>query len=157
MTPSILILLAFVSIHPAPGRSGHAQEASTQKTWMNDDIPWLEANVPISTFHPVAVTESPAAPLIGPYVKEKDPEWYRKEIASRQDAIDADKAQIRSLQLARESGAGISGTIPLENHMTIDADATILNLQNQINSITNEMSAIEDLARQNSIEPGALR
>jgi hypothetical protein len=157
MTPSVLILLAVVSLHPMLAPSGHVQESATQKTWMNDDIPWLEANVPITTFQPVAVTEAAALPPAGPYVKEKDPEWYRKEISSRQDAIDADKAQIRALQLAGESGAGASGTISLVNHMTIDADATIANLQTQIKSMTDAINDLEDLARKNSIEPGAIR
>lgn len=157
MAPFTLVFLALLSAHPVPAHIARVSDTSPQKVWINDDIPWLEANVPISVFHPVVATEPTAAVAAGPYVKELDPEWYRKEIAARQAAIDADNAQIRALQTARISGAGLSGTIPLQASMTIDADATILNLQTQVKALNAEISSLQDLARQNSIAPGAIR
>lgn len=157
MTPSICVFLAVLSLHSAPAHSKPLNGSSAQKVWMNDDIPWLRANAPISTFVSFSsVAPAPAAPN-ATYVKDSDPEWYRREISVRQGAIDADEAQIRSLRLARESGAGLSGTIPTEAPMTIDADSTILSLQRNIAALSVEIGSFEDMARQHSIAPGAIR
>ena len=160
MTPSLVVLLAVISAHPAAPMAhslAPRQESVAPKVWTNDELPWLQANVPISTFRAEAGVPTVTVVPNGPYVKELDPDWYRAQITARQDVIAAAAAKIRSLQLARESGAGASGTIPLEAGMTIDADATILNLQNQVTAMKAEISSLEDLARQNSIAPGAIR
>lgn len=157
MAPFTLVLLAILSAHPLPAHVAHASDTSPQKTWINDDIPWLEANAPISVFHPVVAAEPVPAAASGPYAKELDPDWYRKEIATRLSAIDADNIQIRALQTARVSGAGLSGAISLAAPMSIDADATILALQSQVKALNAEISSLQDLARQNSIAPGAIR
>jgi len=157
MTPFTLVFLALLSAHPARAHFVRASDTSPQKVWINDDIPWLQANVPISVFHPIVVTEPARSAAAGPYVKELDPDWYRKEISARQSAINADNAQIRALQTARISGTGLSGTIPLAASMTIDADATILNLENQVKALKSQIDSLQDLARQNSIAPGGIR
>jgi hypothetical protein len=160
MTPSLVVLLAVISAYPAAPaahRLAPRQESVAPKVWTNDELPWLQANVPISTFRAEAGVRAVAAVPKGPYVKELDPDWYRAQITAREDVIAAATAKISSLQLARESGAGLSGTIPLEAGMTIDADATVKNLQTQIQLMNIEIGDLEDLARQNSIAPGAIR
>jgi hypothetical protein len=169
MTPSLIVLLAAISMHPAaPARAGAAsashrvatavpQESTAPRVWTNDDLPALEANVPITTFRTATAAPQAAVTPAGAYIKELDPEWYRAQIAARENVIAADRDRIRSLQLARESGAGLTGTVPTEAPMTIDADETMRNLQTQLKLMNIEISNLEDLARQNSIPPGAMR
>jgi hypothetical protein len=169
MTPSLVVLLAAISLHPAaPARVGVAsashraatavrQESTAPRVWTNDDLPALEANVPITMFHTVTAVAQAAVAPNGAHVKELDPEWYRAQIAARESVIAADRDRIRSLQLARESGAGLTGTIPTGTAMTIDADETIKNLQTQLKLMSIEIGNLEDLARQNSLAPGVIR
>ncbi len=151
MTPAILVLFSVLSVHSAPAR-----DASAQKIWMNDDVEWLRANAPISVIGSLTVV-APAAPN-GPYVAELDPDVYRKEIDARQAQIDAANAQIRSISDIRRTGVGISGTFPLDRESAgITPEATIQILQDRNKELAAEIDSLQELARHNSIPPGAIR
>jgi hypothetical protein len=154
MTPAIFVFLAVLSLHPAARR-----DSSVQKTWTNDDIDSLRANVPISVFSvpatPVANQPAIANP---PYVKELDSNWYAKQIGDIQLQMAASNAVIHKIQEIRKSGVGISNVIPLDREdVGLSPEFTVQILQSQNHARKADLDTLEELARRNSIPPGKIQ
>ena len=156
MTPAIFVFLAVMSLHPAPRR-----DSSAQKTWTNDDIDSLRASSPISVFSmpatPVA-SQAQAVIVNPPYLKELDPDWYAKQIAAVQLQMMESSAVIRKIQTIRNSGVGISGTIPLDREdVGLSPEFTIKILQARNQALKAEVDNLEELAHRNYIPPGEIQ
>jgi uncharacterized protein HemX len=102
-----------------------------------------------------------SATLPQPYLKTRDPEWYAEQATKLRDELEQRQAQLREYRLAledarslRETTGGISfddsdiGTTP---------EAGIEILQQRVMEEQASLDDLEDLARRNDIEPGALR
>lgn len=168
--PLLVVAISFLVPAPAkPAITGRAvwdADSAAQKVWTNEDIRLLREMAPISIFSGSASlqasqAESPsvaAGAPTKPYVKELDPRWYAQQRETLQARIDADQEQIREIRQIEQTGDGISGAIPLdENAPGITPYATVEILQSQIAQIEAQVEDLQDLARRNSIAPGAVR
>jgi len=142
-----------------------------KKVWTNDDINQLrdQGVGGISVMGPAAApdaaatqngaTAAPAKPAKGSTLpKEKDPTWYRAQLAPLYAALDHVTAELAAAQAAVDGDsrgeAGVS--------MNVRAPAgtpqeQVASLQAQQTDIQGKIDALLDQARHNDIEPGDLR
>lgn len=161
MAPAILVFLAVLSLHPAARR-----DSSVPKTWTNDDIDSLRANVPISEFRPPSTLQFVPIPpharetaaVNPPYVRELDPDWYAKEINAMQTQIATSDAVVHRIEDIRKSGVGISNVIPLDREdpgLTPESTIQIFQARNKL--LKADVDTLEELARRNYVPPGEIR
>ncbi len=141
--------------------------AAQKKVWTNEDLEALRAKGGISIMHP----EMPAAPAaVGTealtateqkkaYVpKEKDPEWYREQLAALLAELDAKEDQINFIRAFRKSGKTIQGGLNLAaDNMRLTPENEVAQLQAESLVIRQHINDVEDLARRNEIAPGLIR
>jgi hypothetical protein len=129
--------------------------------WTNDDLERLHALGLICIVGRMNEETPNSATLPQPYLKTRDPEWYAEQATKLRDELEQRQAQLREYRLAledarslRETTGGISfddsdiGTTP---------EAGIEILQQRVMEEQASLDDLEDLARRNDIEPGALR
>jgi hypothetical protein len=140
-------------------RAGKAEGAT--EVWTNDDLENLHARGLISVVGqvPVEATEAAAAP--SPYVKTQDPEWYAEQASKLQAELERREARLHRYRQALEDVRDLktmTGGINLDRgDIGITPEAGIEILQRRVHEIESELDTLEDLARSNSISPGALR
>jgi hypothetical protein len=142
-----------------------------KKVWTNDDIDALRehggSGVSVVGGAPAAGgatangahtpgtrANQPPTPL----PKEKDPGWYKRQLAplyAKRDALDT---EIANAEAAVSGDTRGSATVDLS---AFGAAATpqdqLKQLQDQKQQVQNLIDTLEDMARHNGIEPGALR
>jgi cell division protein FtsB len=139
---------------PPQAQAAPLANAKPAKVWTNDEIDTLRNN------HGVSVVGNPNSLNVSAtskaYSQEKDPAWYRKQLASLRAEIDELDPQIAKLK-AFLSGENVSDP-PTQHHRLVPTP------QDQLKQLEAKRQAdeakIEDLldrARHNGIEPGALR
>ena len=139
--------------------AGAAGEAI--KVWTNDDLEKLHTLGLISivgqTGEGTSISES------APQSVEvtQDPEWYAQRAARLRDELERKRTQFREYQQAiddarslRASTGGIDLAAP---EFAITPDAGMEILQQRVTEREARLDDLEDLARRNDIEPGALR
>lgn len=144
--------------------------SATNKVWTNDDIAVLRETSPISVIGQAgsptapeagattANTNPPPATSKGPAAKEQDPAWYEQEIGSRREHIDQLNDQVLQIENARQTGQGISGTVPLDKTAVgITPEDAINALENQKNQLQGEIDDLQDQAQRNAISRDAWR
>lgn len=164
MNVVVRIVLSLFSLAYVP-----AKPPAAARVWTNPDVEALESTASLSIIgqaEPEQPTASPSAsvetqnsgPASAPYVKEQDPNWYAREIASRRQQIDALDSQIQEIQQIRATGEGISGAIPLDKTAAgITPEETIGVLQGQKSQLETEVDNLQDLGQSNDIERDAWR
>jgi hypothetical protein len=142
-----------------------------KKVWTNDDIDQLRdqgaggisvmgpAAAPDATSTQNGTAAAPAKPAKGSALpKEKDPEWYRTQLAALYKELDHVSDELAAAQAAVDGDsrgeAGVS--------MNVRAPAgtpqeQVASLQAQQTEIQGKIDALLDQARHNDIEPGDLR
>ena len=143
-----------------------------KKVWTNDDIDALRehggSGVSVvggaasaaggattnGTNTPGTRANQPPPPL----PKEKDPAWYKKQLAplyAKRDALDT---AIANAEAAVSGDTRGSATVDLS---AFGAAATpqeqLKQLQDLQQQVENQIDALEDMARHNGLEPGSLR
>lgn len=131
-----------------------------KKVWTNDDMQGLGGTSGVSV-----VGEAPAAPGRGNataqprgYVKEKDSNWYRQQLAPLRSELERlDKEIVRTREF-------INGEHTGEGRLKVNVFSVPMNPADQIAQLEKrkattqtKIDALEDLARRNDIPPGALR
>jgi hypothetical protein len=156
-----LALLFLVS--PLRAANGPHVGADGQRplAWTNDDLEKLHGQGLISIVGQVDEDRSPWPSAPETYVRTQDPEWYAAQATKLRGELDQRQGQLRDYQLAlddarslRETTGGISFDY---DDVGITPEAGIDILQQRVNEAQTELTALEDLARQNDIPPGALR
>lgn len=169
----MLFLLSIGLLVPKPAmsaslhvRANSRMDAGEKKIWTNEDIPLLRQAAPISIFAENSSAQPSTAEGAGaevesarqPYVKERDPRWYAKQRQALQEQIDANEDQIREIQQIRETGDGISNAIPLHQEaLGLSPEATVEIPQTQVVQFEAQVEDLQDLARQNDIDPAVVR
>ncbi len=143
-----------------------------KKVWTNDDIDALREHggsgvsvvgggAPAASGAPANGANTPgrrANQPPPPLPKEKDPAWYKKQLAplyAKRDALDTEIANAEAAVTGDTRG---SATVDMSS---FGAAATpqdqLKQLQDQKQQVQNLIDALEDMARHNGIEPGSLR
>jgi hypothetical protein len=164
----LTISLAFV-LFPAV-RSSHAANKPHARSgkerivvWTNEDVERLKDRDLISVVG--QVQEEPAAdvlpPETAPYDSAQDPAWYAEQAAKLRDELERRQAHLGDYRQAIEDAQSLrnttSGVNLTEEDTAITLEDGIEVLQERVNETQSELDDLEDLARRNDIEPGALR
>ena len=156
--------LALLSL-AIPLRAANGPHVGTDRqgplVWTNDDLEKLHGLGLISVVGQVDEERRTGASAPGLYVKTQDPEWYAAEATKLWDELENRQAQLREYQRALDDARSLremTGGISFDyGDVGITPEAGIEILQRRVNEAQTELAALEDLARRNDIEPGALR
>jgi len=148
-----------------PLRAASRPHAGTDRqntlVWTNDDLERLREPGLICIVGRMDDETSESTSLEQPYVQTQDPEWYAKQAASLRDELERRKAQLDEYSHSIEDATSLkttTGSINLdEGDIGITPEAGIEILQQRVSETQSEIDALEDLARRNDVEPGALR
>jgi hypothetical protein len=141
---------------PPPPQSQAAPSAIAKpaKVWTNDEIDTLRNNQGVSVVGnrtPQNVSATSKA-----YSEEKDPAWYRKQLAPLQAEIDRLDAQIAKMQ-AFLSGENVGEQASLHRRLAPSPQDQLKQMEAKRQADAAKMDDLLDRARHNGIEPGALR
>jgi hypothetical protein len=143
----------------AANRPHEGTDRQSKMVWTNDDLDKLHDLGLISVVGRENDEESTSEPA--PYVRTQDPHWYAAQAANFHDELEHQQAQLReyrqALDNARSLGESTGGIDLVDEDFAITPEAGIDNLQQRVNETQSELDALEELARRNGIEPGALR
>lgn len=140
--------------------AGPAPEANG--TWTNEDLQRLD-KVPELISVVGQPSNDASQPVDGPppHSRTEDPAWYAAQAASLNARLEAERADLRkftrALDDARELKSTTGGVNLDEDDIGITPGATIEILQNRVRETQRQLGALEDLARENDIQPGVLR
>jgi hypothetical protein len=154
-SPSATDQPAATSAPPAPAKAQAAPlpNAKPAKVWTNDEIDALHNN------HSVSVVGTRPPQNVSATSKgnslEKDPAWYRRQLAPLRTEIDKLDGQIAKMQ-AFLSGENVSDPASLHPKMVPTPREQLRQMQDKRQSDQQKMDELLDRARHNGIEPGAL-
>ena len=155
---------------PTPSQTQTANPPPPQKkVWTNDDVDGLRdqgaggisvmGNTPAAPATPAqkaTAAAKPAAPAKIP--NEKDPEWYRKQLAPLYDKLSQISDQIAAAQSAVDGDSrGDSGVSMGARAPAGTPQEQVAALQKEQADVQAKIDALLDQARHNDIEPGDLR
>jgi hypothetical protein len=180
----VLSLAGALTAHPANLRAQAASASSSssaqtqtpnpqpgqKKVWTNDDIDELrdQGAGGISVMGPAAAPATPATaqkataaakPAAAPKIPdEKNPEWYRKQLAPLYDKLSQISDQIAAAQSAVDGDSrGDSGVSMGARAPAGTPQEQVAALQKEQADVQAKIDALLDMARHNDIEPGDLR
>jgi hypothetical protein len=147
-----------------PSRAANRPHAGTDRqskaVWTNDDLDKLDELHLISIVGPDDYERPVPATVPGEHLITRA-EWYAQQAAKLRDELEYRQAQLRDYQQALDDARSLkesSGGIHLVgNDFAITPEGGIEILQQRVNETQSDLDALEDLARRNDIEPGALR
>ena len=135
-------------------------DSQKTKVWTNDDLEKLHHLGLISVVGQTDEENQVPVPLPA-YVTTQDPEWYAEQAATIQDELEYRQAQLREYRQALDDARSLkdsTGGIDLAgDDFAITPEAGIEILQQRVTEQQMRLDNLEDLARRNDIEPGALR
>lgn len=93
------------------------------------------------------------------YVRAKDPKWYAKQIDPLQQELSDIDRQIRVIRQAlRGDARATTGAVALDKEPeSVDTKADLQRLQQRRTRVLQRIAELEDEARRNEVEPGAVR
>jgi hypothetical protein len=181
----VLSLAGELTAHPANLRAQAASASSSssaqtqtpnpqpgqKKVWTNDDIDELrdQGAGGISVMGPAAAAPATPAtaqkataaakPAAAPKIPdEKNPEWYRKQLAPLYDKLSQISDQIAAAQSAVDGDSrGDSGVSMGARAPAGTPQEQVAALQKEQADVQAKIDALLDMARHNDIEPGDLR
>ena len=140
-------------------RAGKIEKTTVARR--NNDLERLRAKSLISVIGQVPDEVTVGAEVPSPYVKTQDPEWYAEQAAKLRTQLESRDAELQHYRQAIEDARSLkttTGGVDLaEGDIGITPEAGIEILQRRVHEIQSEIDALEDLARDNDIPPGALR
>jgi hypothetical protein len=164
----ILCAALVVGVSPRASAGGAGKDGTTppkpareKKVYTNDDIAAWHASAPqepgLTTFSVPTQEISPALIRVSPapYDAERDPLAYaRQAVALENQAANLD-AQIAQLRNFRATGSGVTTGLSIYAPCQgVGTDNLIAELVEQRNTISAQISDLEDTARRNDIPPG---
>jgi len=137
----------------------------TEKTtvlWTNEDLEKLRPLAAISIVgQPNKADDSTTAAMPLPYLETQNPEWYAEQAAKLRDELERRQTQLskylQALEDARSLKETTGGMNLDEGDVSLTPEAGIEILRERVGETQSELDDLEDLARRNDIEPGALR
>ena len=156
----LALVLAAIPLRAA-NRPHAGTDSQTVKVWTNDDLERLHDLGLICIVGQINEETPKPASLPQPYMKTRDPEWYAEQAARLRDELERRKAQLDGYRQAIENARSLktmTGGINLDGgDMGITPEAGIEILKQRVMEEQAGLDDLEDLARRNDIEPGALR
>jgi hypothetical protein len=129
--------------------------------WTNDDLTKLHDLGLICIVGQINEETQKSESLPQPYMETRDPEWYAEQAARLRDELERRKAQLSEYRQALDDARSLketTGGIDLAGEdFATTPDAGIEILQQHVMEEQVRFDNLEDLARRNDIEPGALR
>ena len=146
-----------------PLRAANTPHAGTDnhQVWTNDSLARRHTLGPISIVGQMDQDHPASAPPLTGYVKIQDPEWYAVEAGKLRGELEYRQAQLRAYQQAlddaRSLGKSTDGIDLVGEQFAVTPQAGIAILERRVTEDQERLGDLEDLARRNDIEPGALR
>jgi hypothetical protein len=137
-----------------------------KRIFTNEDLEAPSSQAPTPTTPEAAaptaeapVTTPPADVMakIEPYVKERDPNWYREQLAPLRAEMERIDGEIRQLREFRANGRGMTGGLAMDRpglRLTPENEIEQLGLRRL--ELARQIAELEDIARRNDIATGAL-
>jgi hypothetical protein len=139
----------------APAQVPPATGGKPAKVWTNDDVGALRNNDNVSVVgNNAGAKKTNASSQVNSY--EKDPAWYRKQLAPLQAEVGKLDAQIAKLQEFIK-GANVSEPQPYYHGPPGNPQDQLNQLEKRRHADATKIGDLLDRARHNGIEPGALR
>lgn len=150
---------------PAAVRAGNkphgAADSQTIKVWTNSDLDRLHDVAPVSIVGQVDQVKSTFESGTRVYEATQDPDWYARQASRLRDELKYWQIQLREYQKVLEDVQSLketTGGINLTGgNFAITPEAGMEILQQHVTQVQKRLDDLEDLARRNDIEPGALR
>jgi len=141
-----------------------SQGDTPKKVWTNDDVHALE-RIPLA-FESETVAAAKAAPSkadtsaaarsLPP--KQRDPGWYRVQVASLRGQLSAIEARQKDIHAQLDSHrGGTQGLNLMEDSEGVTPQSALEVLEARRRAVLSQIDALEDLAHRNGIPPGELR
>jgi hypothetical protein len=140
--------------NPSPGETPASTKTTPVKVWTNDDI----ATMPHSHSNPAIGGQGlkTVSTTSKPYRQEKDPSWYRKQLAPLNAEIGRLDPQIAKLK-AFLSGEIVSDPPTMHRQLVPTPKDQLQQMEAKRNADAAKIDDLLDRARHNGIEPGQLR
>jgi len=162
--PNFIVGIAvFLTAIPlsAANKPHSGTDGQNTKVWTNDDLERIRSLGQLSVVGTPDDTGSTRILLPRAYTDIQDPEWYAAQAARLQDELERRRAELQSYEQALEDARGLretTGGINLEEgDIGLTPESEIEMLGERVNHAQTQLDALQDLARRNDIEPGALR
>jgi hypothetical protein len=140
---------------PAPAQTPAATGGKPAKVWTNDDINGLRTTGSVSVVgNDAGEKKTGASSQSTSY--EKDPAWYRKQLAPLQADVEKLDIQIAKLQEFIKGG-NVGEAQPFNYHLPGNPQDQLNQLEKKRQLDAAKIGDLVDRARHNGIEPGALR
>ncbi|MGD0907394.1 MAG: hypothetical protein ABSA96_07420 [Candidatus Acidiferrales bacterium] len=145
---------AIAPSNPSTGQAAATPKANPVKVWTNDDI----ATMPHSHSTPRTGSQgiNSVSTTSKPYRQEKDPAWYRKQLAPLNAEIDRLDPQIAKLK-AFLSGEMVSDPPTMHRQLIPSPKDQLQQMEVKRDADASKIDDLLDRARHNGIEPGQLR
>src|ERR1700686_5035483 len=139
----------------APAQTPPATGVKPAKVWTNDDVGTLRTNDTISVVGTTAGTKKTSAPSQSTsYSYEKDPAWYRRQLAPLQANVEKLDAQIAKLQEFIKGG-NVSEAQRYRYTLPGNPQDQLNQLEKKRQADAAKIDELQDRARHNGILPGA--
>ena len=156
----LVLVTAAVPLRAATGPHAGA-DSRTTKVWTNDDLERLHHAGLISIVGQVGDEKSIPESAHQSYEVTQNTEWYAEQAAKLRDELEYGRAQLREYQEALEDARSLKETTAgidlVGEDFAITPEVGIEILQQRVTEAQAKLDDLEDLARRNDIEPGALR
>jgi hypothetical protein len=140
---------------PAPAQTPAATGGKPAKVWTNDDINGLRTTGSVSVVgNDAGEKKTGASSQSTSY--EKEPAWYRKQLAPLQADVEKLDIQIAKLQEFIKGG-NVGEAQPFNYHLPGNPQDQLNQLEKKRQLDAAKIGDLMDRARHNGIEPGALR
>lgn len=145
---------------PAPGKEKKPENKKPKKVWTNDSLDDLGSNSGVSVVGGSSAgrgVEKHATKADGD-AKEKDPNWYRTQLAPLHAELDRIDKEITKTREFVNGGHTAEGKLKI-NVFSVPMNPAdhIAQLEKRKTEVQGKIDALEDLARHNGISPGAIR
>ena len=158
---SCLALLAAVLPLRAANKPHAGTDSHSAVVWTNDDLARLHDLGLICIVGRMNEETSTSESIPQAYVKARDPEWYAEQAARLRDELERRRAELHEFRQVLDDARSLretTGGIDLGGEdFATTSDAGIEILQQRVMEEQARLGDLEDLARLNDIEPGALR
>jgi hypothetical protein len=158
---SCLALLAAVLPLRAANKPHAGTDSHSAVVWTNDDLARLHDLGLICIVGRMNEETSTSESIPQAYVKARDPEWYAEQAARLRDELERRRAELHEFRQVLDDARSLretTGGIDLGGEdFATTSDAGIEILQQRVMEEQARLDDLEDLARRNDIEPGALR
>jgi len=145
---------------PAPPEKAKPGPKKTKKVWTNDSLEDLGGKSGVSVVGDAsgATDADKAEAKPAGYAKEKDPNWYRKQLVPLRAEIERLDREITKTREFIDGGHTAEGQLKV-NVFSVPMNPAdhIVQLEKRKATMQSKIDALEDQARRNDIPPGALR